>query len=60
MEKIIIKKQSNNPIMKSRTNYKTPVFFGWYTINYENKRGHNQALKPNDHSNKDLDYFHRR
>ncbi len=43
--------------MKSRTNYKTPVFFGWYTINYENNRGHNYALKPNDHSSKELEYF---
>lgn len=46
--------------MRSRTNYKTPMFFGWYSIDYKNKRGHDKTLELKDNSNKELDYFQRR
>ena len=46
--------------MKTRTNYKMPLFFGWYTINPNNQRNHENTLKLDNFSNKDLDCPYKR
>lgn len=46
--------------MKTRSNYKMPMFFGWYSIGSEHKRSQDWALKLNDFSNKDLEYLYKK
>ncbi|WP_255674409.1 MULTISPECIES: hypothetical protein [unclassified Flagellimonas] len=39
--------------MKTRTHYRTPVFFGWYTANSGNRKNQNNFTKKHKFSEKD-------
>ncbi len=53
-------KQLNNSTMKTRTNYKMPLFFGWYAIGSGSQKRPNNTLKSIDFSSKDLDYLYQK
>jgi hypothetical protein len=46
--------------MKAKTNYKKPLFFGWYSINSERKTSQHNRLKLDDFSMRDLDYLYKK
>ncbi|UJH66444.1 hypothetical protein [Allomuricauda sp. SCSIO 65647] len=46
--------------MKTRTNYKMPLFFGWYAISSGSQKRPNNTLRSIDFSSKDLDYLYQK
>ena len=44
--------------MKKRTNYKRPLFFGWYAIPSANKKNDDWKLPLRTFSSSDLEYLY--